>query len=143
MIAILQIFIPCISFPYLKIQMSDISMHLFHSFLSSVCQSTGIYLSVCLTACLSNCPSIFYLTLFFFSQSTESSPSQHIYELCEEDEYIDRLHFVKFETKFIESCLDFIQEKLGDSLRQNKTIHVTGGGAHKYKDLLASKLGVM
>ncbi|XP_022319339.2 4'-phosphopantetheine phosphatase-like [Crassostrea virginica] len=77
------------------------------------------------------------------NESTESSPSQHIYELCEEDEYIDRLHFVKFETKFIESCLDFIQEKLGDSLRQNKTIHVTGGGAHKYKNLLASKLGVM
>lgn len=48
MIAILQIFIPYISFPYLKIQMSDISMHLFHSILTSVCQSTGIYLSVLL-----------------------------------------------------------------------------------------------
>ncbi|XP_061197383.1 4'-phosphopantetheine phosphatase-like [Saccostrea echinata] len=77
------------------------------------------------------------------NETLDGSPGQHIYEVCEEDEYIDRLHFVKFETKFIESCLDFIQEKLGDSLKQNKTIHVTGGGAHKYRDLLASKLGVV
>lgn len=79
----------------------------------------------------------------FSFQTTDGSPGQHIYEVCEEDEYIDRLHFVKFETKFIESCLDFIEQKLGESLKQNKTIHVTGGGAHKYRDLLASKLGVM
>ncbi|XP_048762639.1 4'-phosphopantetheine phosphatase-like isoform X2 [Ostrea edulis] len=77
------------------------------------------------------------------NETTDGSPGQHIYEVCEEDEYIDRLHFVKFETKFIESCLDFIEQKLGESLKQNKTIHVTGGGAHKYRDLLASKLGVM
>ncbi|KAK3096188.1 hypothetical protein FSP39_024183 [Pinctada imbricata] len=68
--------------------------------------------------------------------------STGIYEVAEGDEYISRLHFVKFETKFIERCLDFIEENLKESLKKDKVIHVTGGGAHKYKELLSSKLQV-
>nr|KAG5701424.1 hypothetical protein BaRGS_032756 [Batillaria attramentaria] len=55
-----------------------------------------------------------------------------------------RLHFVKFETKYIGSCLDFILTNLIDSkeFMRDKIIKVTGGGAYKYKELITSKLGV-
>ena len=55
-----------------------------------------------------------------------------------------RLHFVKFETKYIESCLDFILSNLIDSTEfvRDKIIKVTGGGAYKYKELITSKLGI-
>lgn len=51
-----------------------------------------------------------------------------------------RIHFVKFETRHIEACLDCIrgwgiQKGHGD-------IKVTGGGAYKYADLVKSKLGL-
>ena len=41
-------------------------------------------------------------------------------------------------------CLDFIQQNLIGSkeMMAGKIIKVTGGGAYKYKDLLANKLGV-
>jgi len=56
----------------------------------------------------------------------------------------DRLHFIKFETKYIETCVDFIQQNIVGSLEfsRDKFIKVTGGGAYKYKNLLSSKLGV-
>uniref|UniRef100_A0A0P6CRZ5 4'-phosphopantetheine phosphatase n=2 Tax=Daphnia magna TaxID=35525 RepID=A0A0P6CRZ5_9CRUS len=56
----------------------------------------------------------------------------------------DRLHFVKFETKYIETCLDFLQENLVASadVMKEKKIKVTGGGAYKYADLLQEKLGL-
>lgn len=54
------------------------------------------------------------------------------------------LSFVKFETKYIGSCLNFIQQNLlkhqANGL-EGKTVKVTGGGAYKYKDLITSKLG--
>lgn len=56
-----------------------------------------------------------------------------------------RLHFVKFETKYIESCLDFIRNKLdtaGLELSESKYIKATGGGAYKYADLIEAKLGL-
>lgn len=59
-------------------------------------------------------------------------------------ESTDRLHFVKFETKYIDECLTFIGDYLltkGCSLTNNK-IKITGGGAHKYRDILKKKLGV-
>ena len=67
-----------------------------------------------------------------------------IYKISEEDELRDQLHFIKFETKYIETCVDFIKENLIGSkeFMKDKIIKVTGGGAHKYKDLLHHKLGV-
>ncbi|XP_075235661.1 4'-phosphopantetheine phosphatase-like isoform X2 [Lycorma delicatula] len=55
-----------------------------------------------------------------------------------------RLHFVKFETKYIESCLDFISENLVATREQmtGKTIKATGGGAYRYAELLHEKLGL-
>ena len=56
----------------------------------------------------------------------------------------DRLHFVKFETKYIEACLDFLQKNLVASAdMKDKKIKVTGGGAYKYADLIQEKLGLM
>lgn len=53
-----------------------------------------------------------------------------------------RLHFIKFETKYIESCLEFIQQKLDQSGQSSssKVVKCTGGGAYKYFDLVSSKL---
>ncbi|XP_043806469.1 pantothenate kinase 2 isoform X3 [Manihot esculenta] len=66
-----------------------------------------------------------------------------------------RLHFVKFETRKINDCLDFISSKqlhLGgvDSHRWlsetpancNAVIKATGGGAYKFADLFKERLGV-
>lgn len=57
----------------------------------------------------------------------------------------ERLHFIKFETKYIESCLNFIQMNLVNSSedKSGKTIKATGGGAYKYTELITSKLGLM
>ncbi|ESO96157.1 hypothetical protein LOTGIDRAFT_116077 [Lottia gigantea] len=73
--------------------------------------------------------------------------SDHVYNISETEESILRLHFIKFETKYIESCLDFIKSNLFEfggrsGLSNEKCIKATGGGAHKYKDLITSKLGV-
>jgi len=67
-----------------------------------------------------------------------------IYQISEEDELRDQLHFIKFETKYIETCVDFIQQHLvgSDDFMNGKTIKVTGSGANKYRDLLSKKLGV-
>lgn len=55
-----------------------------------------------------------------------------------------RLHFVKFETRHIENCLDFVKENLVNVERfQGKSIKVTGGGAFKYTSLLQDKLGLL
>uniref|UniRef100_A0A0R0H094 Pantothenate kinase 2 n=1 Tax=Glycine max TaxID=3847 RepID=A0A0R0H094_SOYBN len=64
-----------------------------------------------------------------------------------------RLHFVKFETRKINECLDFIYSKqlhcggleshYSDGVTdQNGIIKATGGGAYKYADLLKERLGV-
>ena len=55
-----------------------------------------------------------------------------------------RLHFVKFETRFISQCLDFIQQHLVGSKDNvlGKSIKATGGGAYKYTDLIQEKLGL-
>lgn len=74
-------------------------------------------------------------------ESSEDGPGC-IYQVSEEDEITNRLHFVKFETRLIETCLDFIQRQLKGSPMKDKVIKATGGGAHKYRDLINSKLGV-
>lgn len=55
-----------------------------------------------------------------------------------------RLHFIKFETKYIESCLDFIRGNLTGSkeFMRGKSIKATGGGAYKYAELIQEKLGL-
>ncbi|KAK9306575.1 hypothetical protein QLX08_002771 [Tetragonisca angustula] len=56
----------------------------------------------------------------------------------------NRLHFVKFETRYIENCLDFVKQNLVDVERfHGKNIKVTGGGAYKYNGLLQEKLGLI
>ncbi|GAB6026236.1 Pantothenate kinase 4 [Chamberlinius hualienensis] len=56
----------------------------------------------------------------------------------------ERLHFIRFETKYIESCLNFIQMHLVSSSETDhvKTINATGGGAYKYTELISSTLGL-
>lgn len=55
-----------------------------------------------------------------------------------------RLHFVKFETKYIADCLGFISANLVNSRDQmsGKSIKATGGGAYKYAYLIQEKLGL-
>lgn len=55
-----------------------------------------------------------------------------------------RLHFVKFETKYITDCLNFIAAHLVNSHEEmtGKSIKATGGGAYKYTDLIQEKLGL-
>ncbi|XP_014217722.1 pantothenate kinase 4 [Copidosoma floridanum] len=61
--------------------------------------------------------------------------SERVYQVFEGN----RLHFVKFETRHIESCLDFVKANL---VKVGTNIKVTGGGAHKYAELIKCKLGV-
>ncbi|XP_070538159.1 4'-phosphopantetheine phosphatase-like [Ptychodera flava] len=74
-------------------------------------------------------------------QRASDSP---LYEVTEQEETRERLHFVKFETKYIEQCLDFVKQNLIESKDQieGKVIKATGGGAYKYKDIITSKLGL-
>lgn len=55
-----------------------------------------------------------------------------------------RLHFIKFETKYIEHCLDFVRGNLIQSKEKmaGKTIKATGIGTFKHADLLQNKLGL-
>ncbi|MEQ2194957.1 Pantothenate kinase 4, partial [Xenoophorus captivus] len=54
--------------------------------------------------------------------------------------HISRLHFIKFENAYIETCLDFIKDHLVNT--ETKVIKATGGGAHKFKELIERKLGL-
>ncbi|XP_027918978.1 pantothenate kinase 2-like [Vigna unguiculata] len=65
-----------------------------------------------------------------------------------------RLHFVKFETRKISECLDFIYSKKlhfgggesrysDGSTELNAIIKATGGGAHKFADLFKERLGLI
>ncbi|XP_071440358.1 4'-phosphopantetheine phosphatase [Hetaerina americana] len=66
--------------------------------------------------------------------------SKMVYEVSEGA----RLHFIKFETKYIENCLDFINQNLvgAPSTMMGKSIKGTGGGTYKYSELILSKLGL-
>ncbi|KAI9168477.1 hypothetical protein H9P43_007849 [Blastocladiella emersonii ATCC 22665] len=60
-----------------------------------------------------------------------------------------RIHFAKFETEQIESCVAFVQQLLEDGARRcgagavlgPRVVQVTGGGAFKFYDLFVSRLG--
>ncbi|XP_065840838.1 4'-phosphopantetheine phosphatase-like [Oscarella lobularis] len=80
-----------------------------------------------------------------------SGEPREVYEVEEVDSPIAKLDFIKFETKYIETCLDFIQSRLlptNNSPTKNQSkistsvLKATGGGAHKYTKLLAEKLGL-
>lgn len=75
---------------------------------------------------------------------SHSSDETH-YEVQETDVEVARLHFIKFETKHIESCLSFIQKNLiwSPHFMKGKSIKATGGGAYKYTDVLTNTLGLM
>ena len=86
----------------------------------------------------------YYSTVRYRKCSYESAEfvrtSEQAYKVYEGN----RLHFVKFETRHIESCLDFVKSNLVNVERfQGKKIKVTGGGAHKYSQLLQEKLGLL
>nr|CAD7409830.1 unnamed protein product [Timema poppensis] len=68
------------------------------------------------------------------------SQDHRVYEVSEGA----RLHFIKFETKYIEGCLDFVRGNLVGSREKmaGKVIKATGGGAYKYTKLLQEKLGL-
>ncbi|XP_059469854.1 4'-phosphopantetheine phosphatase isoform X1 [Neocloeon triangulifer] len=55
-----------------------------------------------------------------------------------------RLHFIKFETRYISHCLDFIQQNLVNARDHmlGKSIKATGGGSYKYTQLIHEKLGL-
>jgi len=56
-----------------------------------------------------------------------------------------RLHFIKFETRQIEKCLDYIYKTAMQGVQSSQLcqqVYVTGGGAYKYSELIESKLGL-
>uniref|UniRef100_A0A8B9JB93 4'-phosphopantetheine phosphatase n=1 Tax=Astyanax mexicanus TaxID=7994 RepID=A0A8B9JB93_ASTMX len=61
-----------------------------------------------------------------------------LYEISVQEEITARLHFIKFENTYIETCLDFIKDHLVNT--ETKVIKATGGGAYKFKDLIEKKL---
>jgi pantothenate kinase len=62
---------------------------------------------------------------------------------------IPTLNFIKFETKYIESALDYMKNNLTTSSEEktetsdSKRIKATGGGSIKYTTLITEKLNVM
>ncbi|CAH8637638.1 unnamed protein product [Schistosoma intercalatum] len=68
------------------------------------------------------------------------------YEYTEHEDEGQKLCFMKFETKNIEECLDFILFNIthqgASSKKTISKIKVTGGGAYRYRELICSKLGV-
>ncbi|KAK2504309.1 hypothetical protein MC885_011282 [Smutsia gigantea] len=75
-----------------------------------------------------------------FDHSSKDSEQDHEppYEISVQEEITARLHFVKFENTYIETCLDFIKDHLVNT--ETKVIQATGGGAYKFKDLIEQKL---
>jgi len=70
----------------------------------------------------------------------QETTSDELYEISVQEEVTARLHFIKFENAYIETCLDFVRDHLVNN--DTKVIKATGGGAHKYKELIERKLGL-
>ncbi|KAL7981514.1 hypothetical protein Chor_002410 [Crotalus horridus] len=75
-----------------------------------------------------------------FDQSCKDVEHESPYEVTVQEEITARLHFIKFENTYIETCLDFIKDHLVNT--ETKVIKATGGGAYKFKDLIEKKLGL-
>ena len=82
--------------------------------------------------------SVLPLKKIAYASSIQDSPSDAVYEMTEGA----RLHFIKFETKHIETTLDYIQRHLLSANLDVKEVKVTGGGAYKFADLIENKLGL-
>ncbi|CAF0848455.1 unnamed protein product [Brachionus calyciflorus] len=80
-----------------------------------------------------------YKTALF--SDTENN-SNSIYSVNEIKKTIPTLNFIKFETKYIDSAVDYIKRNLSslEEPERAKSIRATGGGSHKYKELLSQKL---
>uniref|UniRef100_A0A1I8HC11 4'-phosphopantetheine phosphatase n=1 Tax=Macrostomum lignano TaxID=282301 RepID=A0A1I8HC11_9PLAT len=82
-------------------------------------------------------------TFVVYDENTDS----HLYSTQELEKEADCLHFIKFETRLLENCLDFIYDNLkgsdgrGLEILRNSPLRVTGGGAHKYRLAIEAKLG--
>ncbi|XP_075577676.1 4'-phosphopantetheine phosphatase isoform X4 [Pelecanus crispus] len=75
-----------------------------------------------------------------FDHSGKDIENEPLYEISVQEEITARLHFIKFENTYIETCLDFIKDHLVNT--ETKVIKATGGGAYKFKDLIEKKLGL-
>uniref|UniRef100_A0A3B4YD21 4'-phosphopantetheine phosphatase n=1 Tax=Seriola lalandi dorsalis TaxID=1841481 RepID=A0A3B4YD21_SERLL len=75
-----------------------------------------------------------------FEHNVKDAASDKLYEISVQEEVTARLHFIKFENAYIETCLDFIKDHLVNT--ETKVIKATGGGAHKFKELIERKLGL-
>ncbi|XP_075881225.1 4'-phosphopantetheine phosphatase isoform X2 [Nelusetta ayraudi] len=75
-----------------------------------------------------------------FDHATKEAAGDKLYEISVQEEVTARLHFIKFENAYIETCLDFIKDHLVNT--ETKVIKATGGGAHKFKELIERKLGL-
>uniref|UniRef100_A0A8D0AJD3 4'-phosphopantetheine phosphatase n=1 Tax=Sander lucioperca TaxID=283035 RepID=A0A8D0AJD3_SANLU len=71
---------------------------------------------------------------------TTKATGDNLYEISVQEEVTARLHFIKFENAYIETCLDFVKDHLVNT--ETKVIKATGGGAHKFKELIERKLGL-
>ncbi|XP_020796252.2 4'-phosphopantetheine phosphatase-like [Boleophthalmus pectinirostris] len=63
-----------------------------------------------------------------------------LYQIAVQENVTTRLHLIKFENAYLETCLDLIKDHLVSP--EMKVIRVTGGGTHKFKDLIEKKLGL-
>uniref|UniRef100_A0A8C3PYJ7 4'-phosphopantetheine phosphatase n=1 Tax=Chrysolophus pictus TaxID=9089 RepID=A0A8C3PYJ7_CHRPC len=75
-----------------------------------------------------------------FDHSGKDIENEPLYEISVQEEITARLHFIKFENNYIETCLDFIKDHLVNT--ETQVIKATGGGAYKFKDLIEKKLGL-
>ncbi|CAH8875237.1 unnamed protein product [Trichobilharzia szidati] len=96
-----------------------------------------------------------YKRVFRYRRSIPQQPRKSVsenelpfdfYEYKEREDEGQKLCFMKFETRNIEDCLDFINVNImqQSALPKGTTnkIKVTGGGAFRYRDLICSKLGI-
>ncbi|CAH8634546.1 unnamed protein product [Heterobilharzia americana] len=96
-----------------------------------------------------------YKRVFRYRRSIPHQPHKSVdenklpfdfYEYEEHEDEGQKLCFMKFETRNIEDCLEFIHLNIiRQSASSNRTINkikVTGGGAHRYRELICSKLGI-
>ena len=60
------------------------------------------------------------------SYQPDRGSSGHIYEIKEDQESSIRLHFIKFETKYIEMCVNFIKDNILTAAHKDKALKATG-----------------
>ncbi|CAF95253.1 unnamed protein product, partial [Tetraodon nigroviridis] len=58
-----------------------------------------------------------------FDHSTREASSDKLYEISVQEEVTPRLHFIKFENAYIETCLDFIKDTSGQHRNQRHQSH--------------------